>query len=120
MKKEALDKLECGDIIKLNFSPTRGHEQDGYRPALILNNPKEQNRLLNGMVSVAPISNTNKGFPLHVALDSRTETQGTVLMDQHKMVDLESREFKYIEKIPRDKLQNCKHIFEALYETLLK
>lgn len=120
MKKEALDELECGDIIKLNFSPTLGHEQEGYRPALVLSNPKEQNRLLNGMVSVVPITNTKKGFPLHIALDSRTEIQGCVLMDQHKMVDLETKEFKYIEKISKDKLQDCKHVFEALYETLLK
>lgn len=120
MKKEALDELECGDIIKLNFSPTLGHEQDGYRPVLILSNPKDQNKFLNGMVSVAPITNNKKGFPLHLALDERTETQGSVLMDQHKMVDLGAREFKYIEKIPSDKLEACKHIFAALYETLLK
>lgn len=114
-----LKELECGDIIKLNFSPTEGHEQDGYRPAMILTNPKEQNRLLNGMVSVVPITNTKKGFPLHVDLDSRTQTQGTILMDQHRMVDLKSRGFRYIENLPSDKLEECKIIFEALYEQLL-
>lgn len=117
--KNELNELECGDMIKLNFSPTEGHEQDGYRPAMVLTNPKKQNRLLNGMVSVVPITNTKKGFPLHVDLDSRTKTQGTILMDQHRMVDLKSRGFKYIEKLPADKLEECKGIFEALYESLL-
>ena len=114
-----LNQLECGDIIKLNFSPTQGHEQDGYRPAMVLTDPKKQDRLLNGMVSVVPITNTKKGFPLHVDLDSRTKTQGTILMDQHRMVDLKSRGFRYIEKLPADKLEDCKGILEALYEKLL-
>lgn len=117
--EKELNKLEFGDMIKLNFSPTEGHEEDGYRPAMILTNPKKQNRLLGGMVSVVPITNTKKGFPLHVDLDSRTKTQGTILMDQHRMVDLKSRGFKYIEKLPLDKLEECKDIFEALYESLL-
>jgi mRNA interferase MazF len=114
-----LYELECGDIIKLNFSPTQGHEQDGYKPAMVLTNPKKQDKLLNGMVSVVPITNTKKGFPLHVDLDSRTKIQGTILMDQHRMVDLKNRGFQYIEKIPEDKLEKCKEIFVALYEKLL-
>ncbi len=114
-----ISELECGDIIKLNFSPTQGHEQDGYRPAMVLTNPKKQNKLLNGMVSVVPITNTKKGFPLHVELDSRTKIQGAILMDQHRMVDFKNRGFQYIEKIPSDKLEKCKEIFIALYEKLL-
>ena len=27
-----------GDIIKLNFNPQAGHEQAGYRPALVISN----------------------------------------------------------------------------------
>lgn len=57
--EKKLEELEYGDIIKLNFSSTKGHEQAGYRPAVILTNPKKQNKLLNGMVSVAPITNLN-------------------------------------------------------------
>ena len=113
-----LNELECVDIIKLNFSPTEGHEQDGYRPAMILTNPHKQNRLLSGMVSVVPITNTKKGFPLHVNLDSRTKTQESILMEHHRMVDLENGGFKYIERIPEDKLKQCKKIFIALYEKL--
>jgi mRNA interferase MazF len=33
-----------GDIVKLNFSPQEGHEQAGYRPALILS-PARYNQL---------------------------------------------------------------------------
>ncbi len=27
-----------GDIIKVNFNPQSGHEQAGYRPALVVSN----------------------------------------------------------------------------------
>jgi mRNA interferase MazF len=114
-----VNQLECGDIIKLNFSPTKGNEQDRYGPAMILTNPIEQDRILNGIVSVVPITNTKKCFPLHVDLDSSTRTHGTILMDQCRMVDLNARGFKYIEKLPIEKLVECKHIFEALYEKSL-
>ena len=40
-------------------------------------------------------------------------------MNQHRMVDLNARGFKYIEKLPIEKLEECKRIFEALYEKLL-
>jgi mRNA interferase MazF len=119
-KEKTIEQLKCGDIIRLSFSPTKGHEQDGYRPAVILTNPEKQNKVLNGMVSVAPITNTKKKFPLHVELDERTTTQGAILMEHNRMVDLDNRGFKYTESIPTDKLKECKDIFEALYEELLK
>lgn len=27
-----------GDIIKVNFNPQKGHEQAGYRPAVVVSN----------------------------------------------------------------------------------
>lgn len=114
-----LNELKCGDIIKLDFSPTERHEQDGYRPAMVLTNPNKQNRLLNGMVSVVPITTTKKDFPVHVNLDSRTQIQGSILMEHHRMIDLESRSFKYVERVPEEILKECKEIFVALYEKLL-
>lgn len=116
---KALNQLECGDIIKLSLSPTKGHEQDGYRPAVVLTNPKEQ-KILGGMVGIAPITRTKKGFPLHVDLDSRTKTQGSILIEHHRMVDLNSRTFKYIEPLHMEQLRECKTIYEALYEKLQK
>lgn len=31
-------KVKQGDIIKINFNPQSGHEQAGYRTALIISN----------------------------------------------------------------------------------
>lgn len=113
-----INDLQFGDIIKINFSPTKGHEQIGYRPALVLTNPKTQ-VMLGGMTSVAPITSTKRGFPLHIPLDARTTTQGVVMIDQHKMLDLNDQPFKYVEKLPDDLLGRCKEMHKALYEDLL-
>ena len=91
-----------GDIIKFDFSPQSGHEQAGYRPAVVISNDFFNSK--TNLSIVCPITNTNKPFPLHVMLDTRTKTTGVVLCEHIKAVDLESRKFTFVEKIPDDLL----------------
>ena len=56
-KKESFKNLEFGDIIKISFSPSKGHEQRGYRPGLVISDPIIQKQL-NGIVTVVPITTT--------------------------------------------------------------
>ena len=65
-----------GDIIKVNLNPQQGHEQAGYRPALIVSNNMYHRQAK--LAIVCPITNTNNRFPLHVPLDNRTKTTGVV------------------------------------------
>jgi Growth inhibitor len=51
---------------------------------------------------VCPITNTNKSFPFHVSLDDRTKTTGVILCDQAKIVDIQTRNFEFIEKAPKE------------------
>jgi len=53
------------------------------------------------MAIVCPITNTNKGFPLHVILDSTTTTQGVIMCEQVKSLDIQARRAMYLEKTPR-------------------
>lgn len=92
-----------GDIIKLDFDPQSGHEQAGYRPALVISN-NFFNKKTN-LAIVCPITNTTRQFPLHLSLDERTVTTGTVLCEQLKAVDLNSRTYAFVEKIPDDSLR---------------
>jgi mRNA interferase MazF len=96
--------VKQGDIIKLNLSPTAGHEQSSHRPAVIVSNDFVIAR--TNMVYVAPITNAVRHFPLHVALDDRTKTTGIVLCEQVKAVDLSARQFTLIEHLPNDILEN--------------
>lgn len=93
-----------GDIIKVNFSPKSGHEQAGNRPAVVISNDFFNN--IAKLAIVCPITNTDKSFPLHVRLDSRTKTTGVVLCEHVRSLDLSSRAYETIEIIPQDILES--------------
>ena len=88
-----------GDIIKLDFSPTKGHEQRGRRPALVVSN-NTYNKYGRGIAIVCPITNTNRGIGIQINLDDRNITTGVVMTDQIKALDLNERNPEYIEEVP--------------------
>ena len=53
----------------MDFNLTKGHEQSGHRPAVVVNN-KDYGKLMD----LCPITNTNNHFPVHIPLDDRTKT----------------------------------------------
>ena len=100
--------IEQGNIIMVSFNPQKGHEQAGYRPALIVSN-NTFNRRTN-LVLACPITNTDNHFPLHVALDERTKTTGVILCEHIRSLDLQSRQYKYVEDVPSDILETVSNI----------
>ena len=119
LDKSNFNNLEFGDIIKINFSPSKGHEQKGYRPGLVISDPITQKEL-NGIVTVVPITNSTSTFFTRVNLDKyNIQTKGDILMDQIKVFDLSERQYEFIEKAPKQALNNCNIIFNAIYEKML-
>jgi len=58
--------LPCrGEIWRVNLNPSRGHEQAGIRPALIVS-VDMFNHGPAGLVVVLPITTKDKKIPLHV------------------------------------------------------
>ena len=90
--------FEQGDIVYLDFDPQSGHEQRGRRPALVVSN-NLYNRVSN-LTMVCPITHTDRGHPFHIRLDSSTKTDGVILCDQARMLDLGSRNASFVEKAP--------------------
>lgn len=105
-----------GDLIKVSFNPQHGHEQAGYRPALVVSN--DEFNVRTNLAIVCPITNTNNGFPLHVPLDSRTKTTGVVLCEHVRTLDLNSRPNVFIERIPDDILKRITDIIHAEVEII--
>lgn len=103
-----------GDIIKVNFNPQRGHEQAGYRPALVVSNNVFNEK--TNLTMVCPITNTDNKFPLHIPLDKRTKTTGVVLCEHIRTLDLNAREYKFVEPIPEDILQQVCDVLIAEIE----
>ena len=84
----------------LDFDPQAGHEQRGRRPAIV-----DSNDLFNRVCSltmVCPITHTDRNHPFHIRLDERTKTDGVILCDQARMLDLTSRRAAFEEKAPAD------------------
>ena len=92
--------VKQGDIIKLNFTPQSGHEQAGYRPAVVVSN-NFFNKATN-LVIACPITNATKDYPLRIKLDDRTNTTGYILCDHVKSLDINSRGYTFVEKLPED------------------
>lgn len=120
MDKNNYNNLEFGDIIMINFSPSKGHEQKGCRPELVISDPITQKEL-NGLVTVVPITNTTSTFFTRVSLaEYNIKTKGDILMDQVKVLDLSERNYIFIEKAPNDVFSKCNIIFNAIYEKMLE
>lgn len=92
--------FEQGDIVYLDFDPQAGHEQRGRRPALVVSN-NLYNRVSN-LTMVCPITHTDRGHPFHIRLDASTKTDGVILCDQARMLDLSSRNASFVEKAPEE------------------
>jgi len=105
---------EQGDIVLLNFDPQLGHEQKGRRPALVVSNNTFNE--FTKMAMVCPITNTRRGFPLHVALDERTTTTGVIMCEQAKSLDIEARNATFFEKVPANILEEVLDIFVSFVE----
>lgn len=94
-------KFNRGDVVRLNLNPTADREQQGdFRPALIIS-PAAFN--VSGLVLIAPVTQGGDftryaGFAVPLSC-SETETQGVVLCNQIRTVDLEARGAKRVESV---------------------
>ena len=86
---------ERSHIVWLHFSPQAGHEQTGFRPALVMS-PKSYNQR-TGLMLACPITSKVKGYPFEVAVEGK-RVQGVVLSDQIKCLDWKARKAKFAEK----------------------
>jgi mRNA interferase MazF len=91
---------EIGDVIKIDMGQGVGHEQGGWRPALVLS-PKPYNGKTS-LAVVVPITNQIKGYTFEVPLPNHMRTSGVVLADAIKSVDWRARNAKYIDTAPEE------------------
>ena len=86
-----------GDVVFLDFNPTKGHEQSGFRPAVVIsNNVFNEN---TKMVIVCPVTSNTKDFPTHYCLEDTKKVQGSVLCEHIRSIDYEFRNLKFVEKL---------------------
>jgi mRNA interferase ChpB len=94
--------MDRGDIYHVSLDPTQGREQAGRRYVLIVS-PREFNRL--GTPLVCPITQggnfaRDKGFAVSLS-GVGTLTQGVVLCNQPRVLDIQTRHATIAEKAPQ-------------------
>ena len=80
---------ERGDVVWLDFSPTKGHEQSGHRPALVLS-PSSYNAR-SGLMLCCPITSRVKPYPFVVPILGDSNVAGAALADQLRSLDWQAR-----------------------------
>ena len=107
--------VKQGDIIAIDLDPIKGHEQAGYRPALVVNNATHAKN--SNLTLICPITNTARKNVMHVKLTKSTTT-GYVLCDQIRAVDLSNRKYKRLEALDSDTLWNVCDIVKGAVDVL--
>jgi len=94
--------MKQGDIVMVDLEPTRGREQRGYRPVLIISSD-DFNRV-TGVPVILPITTGGQfagRIDFAVTLDG-TRTTGVIRCDQPRVVDLHDRIARFVEYVPED------------------
>ena len=107
-----------GDILLVNLNPTSGKEIQGSRPVLVVSADAFNRQ--SGLAMVLPITqggiaSRENGFTVSL-MGCGTETQGVVLCDQLRTVDLHSRTFKFVEHAPDDFLDEALDAVKSILE----
>ncbi len=85
-----------GDIVWIDFNPTKGHEQRGRRPAIVIS-PEKYNRLSKQAI-FCPVTSKVKKYAFEVPFEGHA-IKGVVLADQVRTMDFTKRNIEFIETI---------------------
>ena len=105
---------DAGHAVWLSLDPTRGHEQSGRRPFLVLT-PRSYNARTALVVGV-PITSKAKGYPFEVALGKRAVVSGVVLADQVKSLNWRTRAAVFAEDVPAETVRRVRTMIATLLQ----
>jgi mRNA interferase ChpB len=109
--------LERGDIFDVDLEPTKGREQRGRRPVLVVTT-KEFNQ--HNAPVVCPITGGGafsrlKGFAVSLS-GTGMKTDGVVLCNQPRTLDISARRGKRIERAPDSVVDEVLAVLQDLLE----
>lgn len=93
---------ERGDIVYTHLDPTKGREQSGRRPALVLS--KHSYNLRSELAIICPITSTIRNTLFEVMIET-SKVKGVVLSDHIRSLSWKTRGVKFVAKCPHDILQ---------------
>ncbi|MDR2587337.1 MAG: type II toxin-antitoxin system PemK/MazF family toxin [Coriobacteriales bacterium] len=84
-----------GDIIEVDFSPSKGHEAQKRRPCIVVSN--EAYNISNSTTLVCPITSTSNNHYLHFPVEQGYAIDGFIVIEQIKSFDLDARPTKLVD-----------------------
>src|SRR5437016_5846779 len=84
---------DSGDLIWTEFDPSRGREQAGRRPALVMSSAQFTEN--TGLAVVCPITSRIRPFPTSVVLPPGLPIEGEILTSHIRSIDTEARPVRY-------------------------
>ncbi|MGH7781165.1 MAG: type II toxin-antitoxin system PemK/MazF family toxin [Candidatus Binataceae bacterium] len=82
-----------GDLIWTDFDPTKGREQAGRRPALVVS--PATFTIHTGLAVVCPITSQIRPFPTSVVLPAGLPIAGEILTSHIRSIDTIARPIRY-------------------------
>lgn len=116
-------RFSRGDIFRLDFDPSCGHEQTRRRYAVVVSSDWYNTHC--NLTMICPITSTDNGYPLHVDLgeqqvlvqDSDADViHGFIQVEQLKALDLNARRALYVGRLDA---VTAKHVTELALACLM-
>jgi mRNA interferase MazF len=102
---------DTGDIVYIDLNPTKGHEQKGRRPILVLS-PKTYNEKSELVIAV-PITTSKKNYPFEVEIQTK-KINGVILTDQIRSLSWIERHTSFIDKASFETISKVKDLLDLL------
>src|SRR5712671_3577029 len=104
---------KSGDLIWTDFDPTRGREQAGRRPALVVSSATFTEN--TGLAVVCPITSRVRPFPTSVVLPTGLPVSGEILTSHIRSIDTLARPISYAgTAVPAETLHEVRMKLAAL------
>ncbi|TMJ50062.1 MAG: type II toxin-antitoxin system PemK/MazF family toxin [Alphaproteobacteria bacterium] len=103
---------KAGDLVWADLRPTRGGEQSGARPVVVLSDLDFHRR--SRLAIICPITSNSRPWPTKVPLPAGLAATGSILVDQIRAVDRRERGFRHIGEVPEAVLNDVRAKLAAL------
>ncbi len=108
-----MTNLEQGDIVEVGFNPAYGHEPAKRRLAVVVSGYGFNSH--SSMTSVVPVTTTNNGYPLHIAM-GKSPVRGYACVEQLRCLDLSARGYRLVGVTSRDAMLNIMSAIRGMFE----
>lgn len=113
MPDDAVDVLDAGDIVWIDFGPPFGHEQADRRPALVVS-PRSYNER-SSLILVCPITRNVASWAFKVDIPDPGRIEGAVIVDQVRSIDRVARFVRRQQQTSPETLNRVYGMFAALF-----